>query len=253
MDRNIVIVLALLITSFSIHASDACKIDIEMGLVINDKHVRIIDNYRTQVQFNKPSQVIIQGSVLTLDLQQQAIVQSYIEQVSQHVPEYIDLIVDGAMLASSWINQLASSLHGENSENHLRVRSQIEHVVMKIMGKYNHRDQNFFLGPQSLNSLEQTINDEFSAQMKSLTANNLNLFLSAMNDDTDNFKEKMQKFGDRLNRLSADVIAELELKSGNLDVKSQEFCQRLVAIDLIETKMQHHIPQLENFNIFNLR
>ncbi|AWB67209.1 hypothetical protein C2869_12520 [Saccharobesus litoralis] len=246
-------VLFLGLLSGSASAIDECKIDVELGLVINQRHIRVLDNHRTLVQYNHPSQIIVKGQVIELTPEQQSLVKDYITTVQSQVPDYIDLIVEGSHIAARWLNELAASLHGENSENHNRVRGQVEHVVFQIMEKFNHKDENFYLGPQSLYTLEQTINQQFSEQMRITLTDHLNMLVSAVIDDTDDFKANMQRFGVELSNLSQDVVKELEQKSGNLDKKSQEFCQQVVNIDLLETQLQHQIPELAEINVFNIR
>ncbi|NTS76494.1 DUF2884 family protein [Catenovulum sp. SM1970] len=237
-------------SALAVLSDKSCQTDIQLGIIITDKHIRYLDNHRTKVQFNKPDQVIIKGEVLPLDERQRQLVKLYIKSMQQDMPQYIDLVMDGTMLVTEHVEQLAIGLHGRGSENHERIRGQLKHVVMRMAEKFNHRENHFYLGPQRIDDLREIIHRQVSNEIQKALLDSFNRFVSAVIDDTNtkDFKAKMRDFSSRMEKLSEDVFVELEKESGSLDQQSKAFCEKLIELDQLELRLQQNIPELESFN-----
>ncbi len=234
-----------------------CSINLNYGVIIDPKHIRIVDKAKTQVQINNATQLFIKGREIPLSSEQQQLLTSFSAGIRQQVPEIVSIAIEGVDIGLKAVNEVVAGLTGENSASQQKVQAKFEELKWRIRARFNQSANNYYIAPQDLNNLDEMFTGEFEQEIEAMISTSIGTILEAVgqsilaNDNSGEYggETRITTFDKRLTTLSKGLELEVAERAKALDKKAENFCQQLTYLDQLETKLHLAIPALKKYNL----
>ncbi len=236
-----------------------CSINLSYGIIIAPKHIRIVDNSKTQVQINNSKQLFIQGREQSLTSEQQALLSQFSTGIRQQVPEIVTIAIEGVDIGLKAVNEVITGLTGENSASQQKVQAKFDELKWRMRARFNQSANNYYIAPQDLNDFDELFTGEFEQEIEAIIANSIGTILEAvgqsmLKDEQQNEYQgetRIATFDKRLTSISKGLDLEVTDRAKALDNKAKIFCQKLSQLDKIETELHHAITELKHYNLID--
>lgn len=237
-----------------------CSINLNYGIIIDPKHIRIVDEGKTQVQINHSEQLFIRGREITLSTEQQQLLSSFSTGIRQQVPKIVSIAVEGVDIALKAVNEVIAGLTGENSASQQKVQAKFDELKWRIRARFNQSANNYYIAPQDLNDFDEMLTGEFEQEIEAMISTSISAILATVGQSMladDNNSEyggetRISTFDKRLSNISKGLELEVTERAKALDKKSAIICQKLSQLDEVETQLHLAIPALINYNLIEI-
>ena len=214
----------------------------------------IISEDKKEVYRIELGQLYVDGAAVNLDTNQQTLVNQYADEVSQQLPEVIDLVHDAVDIASTAVSMALTPLLGDATGAKIdemmdRLGSRIDTVA------YQNGDR-FYLGSTE-SSLEDTFGKEFEQEMEQLVQSSIGSMMMTlgsemMNGDGDSFEEKMQAFSVKMDNVGKDIEVQIEQQAADLEERADKLCDNFQQLVVLESQLRKEILQLEKYPLMKV-
>ncbi|WP_420935167.1 DUF2884 family protein [Alteromonas sp. A081] len=236
---------------FSTQAEYTCDIDFAYGIAVSNDQLRVMDKTRTVVQINDRSQLFIGGRWQTLTEEQRVWLSEYSNGLHYVVPKMIVLATEGVDLAIDTIEHVYLGLVGSDHDSYERLNNAMKRVQGRVKDKFRHASNHYFIGPGSLESVDEFVDSEIEAQLEEAISTSVGGILSAISgintDNSDVNEEKVAAITRQLNTVGEGV--DVGDKATTLRKKAEWFCNKLKRLDIAEEKLRASLPAFEPYNI----
>jgi hypothetical protein len=252
--RFLILFVLLMGSAFSTvtRADFKCEVELNYGLVVNDQQIRIIDNSRTVYQINHHNQLLVEGNWIELDAKQQQALTQLAEGVHTVVPKMILLASEGVDLAIQTIEHVYIGLVGKEHDSFDELQSSLQRVKMRIKEKFIHAGDNYYMGPGTLENVDELVDRELEEQIEEAMNTSLGGILSAIGalvSDSASTDEKIDSLARRIENLGGKMESNIGPKADSLKQKAQWFCEQFQTLDKLEEQLRQNIVQLHPYNI----
>ncbi len=230
-------------------AEFTCDIDFAYGLAVNDSQLRVMDKSRTVMQINNQSQLFIEGRWQTLSSEQRRWLNDYALGLHYVVPKMIVLATEGVDLAIETIDHVYLGLVGSDHDSYERLHKAMERVKTKVKDKFRHASNHYFIGPGSLESVDEFVDTEIEAQLEEAISTSIGGILSAISGINTNGNEVSSERVAELTRQLEAVGEQFEPRASTLKNKAEWFCNKLHHLDELEEKLRASIPDFQKYNV----
>nr|WP_256253913.1 YggN family protein [Alteromonas sp. V450] len=238
----------------SAFAEYTCNIDFAYGLAVNHKQLRVMDKTRTVVQINEQSQLFIGGRWQTLNDEQRGWLKEYSSGLHYVVPKMIVLATEGVDLAIDTIEHVYLGLVGSDHDSYERLNIAMKRVRHRVKDKFRHASNHYFIGPGSLESVDEFVDSEIEAQLEEAISTSVGGILSAISGITSGAGEVNQEKVAEITRQLNNVGDSLDVgdKATTLRKKAEWFCEKLKRLDVAEENLRASVPAFKPYNIITL-
>ena len=248
--KNLLISLALM--SASAHADFNCEIELNYGVVVNKDQIRVINKSGTLYQINQGKQLIVDGEWLELNDQQQHDLEELAHGIHKVVPKMILLANEGVELAVETVKQVYSGLVGKDHDSHGKLESSLKRVKMRVKEKFIHASDNFYMGPGTLENVDELVDRELEEQIEEAMSTSLGGILSAIgglvaNDEST--EQKVEELARQLETIGEEIEQNVAPKAHSLKRKAVWFCNKFKELDGVEERLRESVPQLKPYNV----
>ena len=234
-------------------AEFTCNIDFGYGLAVNDTQVRVMEKSRTLVQINNQDQRFIAGRWQELTPEQAVWLQEYSDGLHYVVPKMIILATEGVDLAIDTIEHVYLGLVGSDHDSYARLNTAMKRVQARVKDKFRHASNHYFIGPGSLESVDDFVDSEIEAQLEEAISTSVGGILSAISGiNTSNGEvssDKVAEITRQLETVGEQLERDVGDKATTLRKKAQWFCNKLKRLDIAEEKLRESIPAFKPYNI----
>jgi hypothetical protein len=249
-----------LLSVASLAGAQQCSINLNYGVIIDPKHIRIVDQGQTKVQINNTNQLFIRGSEFTLTNEQQLLLTRFSSGVRQQVPEIVSIAIEGVDIGLKAVNKVVAGLTGENSASQQKVQAKFDELKWRIRARFNQSANNYYIAPQDLNDFDEMFTGEFEQEIEAMISTSIGSILEAVGqsllaDSDENAyggETRITTFDNRLNSISKGLELEVSERAQALDKKVALFCQQLTQLDEIEAQLHQAIPALKKYNLIEI-
>lgn len=234
-----------------------CSINLNYGVIIDPKHIRIIEHGQTHVQINGSKQLFIQGREVTLDEKQQELLTQFSTGIREEVPEIVSLAIEAIDIGLKAVNEVIGGLTGENSASQQKVQAKFEELKWRIRARFNQSANNYFIAPQDFNDFDEMFTGEFEQEIEEIIQNSIGTLIEAVGQSLLNDSEHIESsgepritpFDERISSMSKGLELEVSKRAKALDLKADRFCQQLIELDKLEHQLHLSIEKLKPFNL----
>lgn len=247
-----VVITILALVGFSAQADLKCDVDLSYGLVVNDKHIRVLDESRTVYQINYANQLIVQGEWIELNPSQQARLEALAEGLHYVVPKMIVLASEGVELAIETVEHVYVGLVGQDHKTYEKIQSSLQRVKKRIRERFVHASDNYYIGPGSLENVDDLVDAELEEQIEQAINTSLGGVLSAiggLSSKDEATEQKMEALSERLEIVGQEIERQVGPKADSLRHKARWFCNKMHHLNEIEDSLRSSVPELNPFNV----
>ena len=232
------------------HAGDDCEVSLDYGVVVSEQQIRVIGRGgRAVYQINHPTQLIVQGEWIDLSKQQESGLAEWSTGIHQVVPKMILLANEGVELAVETIEQVYSGLVKDN-ESQKKLQKSLERVQMSVKEKFIRANDNFYMGPGSLEQVNDLVDSELEEQLEEAMSTSVGGILSAIGGlANEGSEDKIVAIANQLDTIGGEISQTVGPKAQTLKLKAQWFCNRFKELDKAEDELRASIKQLEPYNV----
>ena len=240
-----------LLLNSSVHAGIDCEVSLDYGVVVSEQQIRVIgQGGRTVYQINHASQLIVQGEWIELDEQQEREISELSAGIHQVVPKMILLANEGVVLAVETIEQVYGGLVKDN-ESQKKLQKSLERVQMSVKEKFIRANDNFYMGPGSLEQVNDLVDRELEEQLEEAMSTSVGGILSAIGGLVANegSEEKIAAISNQLETIGGEISQTVGPKAQTLKLKAQWFCNKFEELDKAEDRLRASIKELQPYNV----
>lgn len=242
----------MLLLSTTVSAGSDCEVSLNYGVVVSEQQIRVIGHGgRAVYQINHPSQLIVQGDWIDLNEQQGYELAELSAGIHQVVPKMILLANEGVELAVETIEQVYGGLV-KDDESQKKLQKSLERVQMSVKEKFIRANDNFYMGPGSLEQVNDLVDRELEEQIEEAMSTSIGGILSAIGGlvaNGEGSKEKIAAIANQLESLGEEIGQTVVPKAETLKLKAQWFCNRFKELDKAEDKLRVSIKELQPYDV----
>lgn len=250
------VILFLSAISLSAHADLKCEVDLNYGMVVTDKSIRVIDESRTLYQINYDHQLIVAGNWIELNETQTEKLKELADGIHYSVPKMIILATEGVDLAIETVEHVYVGLVGTDHKSFDKLTSALDRVKDKVKKKFIHSHGNYYIGPGSLENVDDLVDQELEAQIEEAINTSLGGVLSAIGGLTpgndEQMEQRMEELSQRLESMGNEIERTVGPKADSLRKKAQWFCNKMGYLDRVENELRNEITQLKDIDVIRV-
>jgi len=254
----IVVTLLSVFLTKALYAHDSCDVDLEAGVTINESKLEFFESEnKDQVLYAIDSNynLTVHGEDVSLNSEQQALVEQYSTSIRAMVPQVRHIAIDGVDLAIEGVNLAFNELLGEGNG----VGADLTHELSSLREEVAERftiEHGFTLGENGLDD-DELLGEEFEQRIESAVEKavmgSMGSLLVALGQemmfsggDTDAFETRMESFGENIEH-------EMELRAKKIERKAEDLCLAVVEIDQLEEALKSSISPLAQINVITAK
>jgi hypothetical protein len=229
-----------------------CEVSLDYGVVVSEKQIRVLGHGgRAVYQINHPAQLIVKGEWIDLDEQQELELTAFSEGIHQVVPKMILLANEGVELAIETIEQVYSGLV-KDDKSQKKLQKSLHRVQMSVKEKFIRANDNFYMGPGSLEQVNDLVDRELEEQLEEAMSTSVGGILSAIGGlvaNGEGSEEKIAAIASQLESIGEGIGQSVGPKAETLKLKAQWFCNKFKALDNTEDRLRASIKALQPYNV----
>ncbi|WP_444903350.1 DUF2884 family protein [Microbulbifer sp. CnH-101-E] len=235
----------------SIHIdTDNCESTLDYTVKVGSDFFEIHEDSDKQqlVSFHSPAQLIVNGDMITLDDQQQELLQEYRQKLHAAgrdtllvTLEAVDIAMDGLSIA---ISALAGPDHPENQE----LKQFSADLIQRTEDRLNREGEIYYLGDTEIgNFIDETISEEFEPRIERLAKDAAGTIawhaLKAAFTGGQSIEERVTEEAEEL----------LEQRAEQIEHTAEQLCASLQSIDRLESKIHLTVPALGDYDLVKIK
>jgi hypothetical protein len=252
--RFLVLILSLLSSVLfnQAQAKTDCEVSLNYGVVVTGKQIRVLeDGGRAVYQINHPAQLIVKGVWIDLDQQQELELTELSAGIHQVVPKMILLANEGVELAVETIEQVYGGLV-KDDKSQKKLQKSLERVQMSVKEKFIRVNDNFYMGPGSLEQVNDLVDRELEEQIEEAMSTSVGGILSAIGGlvaNGEDSEDKIAAIAKQLESMGEEIGQTVVPKAETLKLKAQWFCNKFKELDKAEDRLRASIKELKPYNV----
>jgi hypothetical protein len=162
------------------------------------------------------------------------------------------LASEGVDLAVETIEHVYTGLVGKEHDSFDKLQSSLQRVQMRIKEKFIHAGDNFYMGPGTLENVDELVDRELEEQIEEAMNTSLGGILSAIGtlvSDNANTDAKIASLARKVENMGGKMESHSDPKADSLKEKAQWFCDQFQMLDKLEEQLRKDIPQLHPYNV----
>jgi hypothetical protein len=244
--------------SKALYAHDTCDVDLDAGVTINESSIEFFapdKNKQTLYKIDEDNNLIVQGDYVSLDDEQQAMVEQYSSNIRAMVPQVRSIALEGVDLALEGVNLAFNELLGEGNDVGADLTQELSSLKEEVSTRFT-IENGFTIGENGLDE-DELLGEEFEERIESAVEKavmgSMGSLLVAIGQemmfsggDTDAFETRMESFG-------ANIEQEMELRAEKIEQQADRLCVDIAEIDQIEEQLKASVESLENINVITVK
>ena len=232
-----------------------CDVDLAYGIVVNKKQLRVMNESRTLVQINHKNQLFVSGKLVELDAKEQKMLIEYASGLHYVVPKMIVIATEGVDLAAETIEHVYLGLVGSDHDSYKKLHGAMKRVKMRVKEKYRYASGHYFIGPGSLESVDEFVDSEIEAQLEEAITTSVGGILSAVvgvDTNRGDNDDKVAEITRQLEAMGEQLERDVAPRANTLRKKAEWFCRKLEKLNKTEEALRKSVPELEPYNIITV-
>ncbi len=248
-----ILFVSLLFLAGTAHADLKCEVDLNYGLVVTDGSIRVISETQTMYQINGDDQLIVGGHWIHLEPEQADKLKYLSDGMHYAVPKMIILATEGVELAIDTVEHVYVGLVGMDHKSIEKLQTALERVKKKVKSKFIHSYENYYIGPGSLENVDDLVDQELEAQIEQAINTSLGGILSAIggltSSNDSSMEERIEDLSARLEEVGEEIERTVGPRTDTLRKKARWFCNKMKKLNSVEDQLRAEVPQLSDIDV----
>ncbi|MCC4831136.1 YggN family protein [Shewanella sp. 10N.7] len=232
---------------------EQCNVTLNYDVTVEPKKLLISEKgeelYRVEM-----GELYVEGSKIDLDSKQRNLLTNYSEELSQQVPEIIDLVNEVVVLATDAVSLALTPIFGDATG--AKLDELLAGIQTRIDEAAYQQGDKFYLGATE-SSIEEAFNEDFEQEMEAMIKNSMGSFMMAlgaemMSSEGGSFEEKMEAFSTKMERVGEDIELQIADQSEAIEAKAEKICADFEELMVLESEVRQSIPELASYQLATL-
>ncbi|MDO6610088.1 YggN family protein [Shewanella sp. 1_MG-2023] len=232
---------------------EQCNVTLNYDVTVEPKKLLISEKgeelYRVEM-----GELYVEGSKIDLDSKQRNLLTNYSEELSQQVPEIIDLVNEVVVLATDAVSLALTPIFGDATG--AKLDELLAGIQTRIDEAAYQQGDKFYLGATE-SSIEEAFNEDFEQEMEAMIKNSMGSFMMAlgaemMSSEGGSFEEKMEAFSTKMERVGEDIELQIADQSEAIEAKAEKICADFEELMALESEVRQSIPELASYQLATL-
>lgn len=251
--RTVIYVAAFACCSLPVFANQ-CNVTFKGNMQLENNVLAVTLANDTRLTIGQDKTLYVDGVALTLDTQQQSWVDNYYDGINQAAPQAAAIATDAVALASGALNEVFTEILGSDNTALVDLSDKLRHLNQQIQYNFYGDNGDIRLHSESFENGEffgELWEAQFEEVIEGLVTDSMGHLMVALGTqlifnggDMDEFEQKMQGFGERMEQ-------KVEYQARTLEEKADVLCSTLAQVDYAETQLQK-IKQLATLDVIQL-
>ncbi len=241
--------LAASFSAVSAVQAKSCPVDVQHEVRIAGEQVSIYESGQPKLLIDENNNVFINGKQLDLNAMQQRALDAYTQSVKDNLPKMADLAKDGVGVANDVLDEVSADF--DSKESFAKVQSLIDDYAAKANDKF-YPDGEFVMPENLFDEMDTSWKGEFEQALKHVSLESASAMFAALSAEMKegdlSFSEVQTKFSD----LKARLEERIRSRSGEMAVKANDLCDSMKGLAQEEQEVQKVIPQLKDYQVFEI-
>lgn len=142
-----------------------CSVHLNFGVVISPHHIRIVEQSKTHIQINDSKQ-LFGGREIVLTTEQIQLLEKFSQGIRQQIPEIVPITTEGLNVSLKTVNQVVTSLTGENSVAQQPIQAKFDELKWRIRARFNQSTDHYYITLQNQNDFDDILTGEFTKKLR---------------------------------------------------------------------------------------
>ncbi|WP_413663664.1 DUF2884 family protein [Microbulbifer sp. EKSA008] len=196
------------------------------------------------VTFQLPNQLSVDGELLSLNSQQEQLLQEYRQQLHIAGRDTLVLTLEAVDIAMDGLSIAISTLAGPDHPDILELQQFSADLIQRTEDRLNREGEIYQLGNEEMgNYIEKTISEEFEPRIERLAMESAGTIawhaFKAAFTGGESIEEQATEEAERL----------LEQRGKSIEQSANRLCTQLESIDRLESDLHQQVPELSHYDI----
>jgi len=224
-----------------------CELSLNYDVSVEPEKLIVSEAGKEQYRIETKT-LFVNGEQVSLNKQQQQLVELYTTEVSSQIPEVIALVNDAVVMASTAVSMSLTPMLGDATG--AKVDNMMESLQDRIQSMAHQHGDTFYLG--STKSLDYVFDDEFEQEVEQLVQSSMGTMMLAfgselLSADGDSFQAKIDAFSAKMETIGDDIELQMNEQAQELEARGEVVCENFRSLALLEKKLRVQVPQLEGY------
>lgn len=247
--RTVILATAILSSSAFAHQCDV-NFDGQVKLEKNQLTVELTDHRKVTMD---GQQAWIDGEALTLNAEQQKLIQQYHSGITTLAPQVADIALEAVSMAGDGVSLAFSRLLGEDDQLVVDLTEEFGNLRKDMKQQFYADDGSIRFDSSQFDDGDfgNAFEKRFEDKIETLVERSMGSLMIAVgkqmlfSGDTDGFEQKMDEFGETIEH-------EMEFRGEKIEQQADQICYALVGINTIETQISESIPELKTLDMIDV-
>ncbi|MCL1078287.1 DUF2884 family protein [Parashewanella spongiae] len=225
-----------------------CDVALNYDISLTSDSLVVSDNGKEKYRI-EDNKLFVLGKKIPLDSRQSQLLNKYSDEMSDQVPEVIELVNDAVEMASGAVSIALTPLLGDTAGAKMDdMMKGIEARVAEVA--YQNGDE-YYLGATE-STLENVFDEEFEKEIETAVQSSIGSIMMAvggqlMSSEGGSFEEKIASFEKKMEGIGSQIESQVEVQSANFEQKAELMCENFKSLATLEEQVRNEIPELADF------
>lgn len=226
--------------------TDDCNVSLDYSVSVGPDffEVKPEDEDKQLVYFHSPDKLLVDGNPVSLNPQQQYLMQEYRQQLHGAGRDTLLITLEAVDIAMNGLSIAITALAGPDHPDTLELEQFSADLLQRTEDRLNREGEIYQLGASEIGDfVDETISAEFEPRIERLAKESAGTIawhaLKAVFTGGQSIEKQVTRDAERMVEQRADVIEQ----------KAEQLCTSLESIDQLEAEVQESIPALGTYDL----
>jgi predicted ribosome quality control (RQC) complex YloA/Tae2 family protein len=235
---------------------NSCNINFDKDISINSELVSMKAAGTELWRINSNGQLWLDGRAVDTDRNTQKLLRDYQAGIRTQTLETVALVEDALVLAADAVDSVLTELTGDSLDSHPALQQALDKIKTSTESIVVRSGDTIDIYGSRFDSVDDTFGAEFEQAIEEAVTSSMGSILmivgKAMSTGEGNFEQRMEAFGEKMQRFGEDLETRMQSKAQLLEQRGDAMCGNLKQLDALESQIQQAIPKMQQYDLFDV-
>jgi hypothetical protein len=259
--KSLLIATGFALTSISANlmahdSQHSCNINFDKDISINSELVSMKAAGTELWRINSQGQLWLDGKAMKTDNNTQRLLRDYQAGIRAQTLETVALVEEALVLAADAVDSVLTELTGDSLASHPALQNALNNIKASTESVITRSGDTVEIYGSRFNNIDDAFGAEFEQAIEEAVTSSMGSILTmigkAMTSGEGNFEQRMEAFGEKMERFGQDLEARMDIKAQALEQRGETMCARVQQLDTLESQIQKAIPQMQQYDLISV-
>ncbi|MDP5210418.1 DUF2884 family protein [Microbulbifer sp. 2205BS26-8] len=225
---------------------DNCNVSLHYSVRVGTDFLEVqnTDSGDQLVHFRPPTRLLVDGTPIPLNQQQQQLLQNYRQKLHRAGRETLLITLEAMDIAMAGLSMAITALAGPDHPDNLELQRLSKELLQRTEERLNREGEIYQLGDSEIGDfIDKTISEEFEPRIEQLARESATTIawhaLKAVFTAGQNLEQQVTEEAEQM----------LEQRSNQIEQHAERLCASLSSLDRLEQQVHQSIPALTSYDL----